>query len=294
MDESLRLDAHASRLQWQRRARHAAPHFLRTELERGLIERLEPVRIEPSRLVLACAGQSSLALPLRQRFPQALLVATEADDRALSVLRNRLAPARSGWLARLRAARRPPAEVYVTANPARLPLAASSTDMVLSSLMLHACSQPSEWLSEWLRVLRPGGVFGFVCFGVDTLAELRALGARLPPLPDMHDLGDALVRAGFAEPVVDTERLTVTWRDPQTLLDEIRQWGGNAARGRFRGLLTPRHRAQWLAAIETLRGADGLIAMSAEVIYGHAWCPPQKPLPEGLSPVRWAPRDDSR
>ena len=293
MDESLRLDAHASRLQWQRRARHATPHFLRSALERGLIERLEPVRLEPSRMVLACAGQSSLALPLRQRFPRAMLIATEADGAALAVLRGRLAPARSGWLARLRAAR-PSPEAYLAAEPTRLPLAANSADLVLSSLMLHTSSHPSEWLSEWLRVLRPGGVLGFVCLGVDTLTELRALGARLPPLPDMHDLGDALVRAGFAEPVVDTERLTITWRDPQTLLREVRQWGGNAARGRFRGLLTPRHREQWLAAIESLRGSDGLIAMTVEVIYGHAWCPPQKPLPDGLSPVRWAPRNESR
>lgn len=292
MDESLRLDPRAARLQWLRRARAAAPHFLRTELERGLIERLEPMRLVPQRCALASCGQSSLLLPLRQRFPQAEIVATEEDGTALATLRKRLTPARGGWLARLRGAVTHAPALYAVGEPERLPLASGSTDIVLSSLMLHACPQPSEQLAEWLRILRPGGLVAFVCFGVDTLAELREMGARLPPFPDMHDLGDALVRSGFAEPVVDTERLKVTWREARTLLDEVRQWGGNAASGRFRGLLTPRHRSQWEAAIGSLRRPDGVIALSVEVIYGHAWCPPQKPLAEGLAPVRLVRRGD--
>ncbi|MFM8547433.1 MAG: methyltransferase domain-containing protein [Betaproteobacteria bacterium] len=290
MDESLRLDPQAARLQWRRRARLPAPHFLRGEVERGLLERLEPIRLEPRSVLIAGCGQSSLPLPLRQRFPGALLVAVEDDGKALAVLRDRVAPARGGWLSRLRGGRGPQPALYAAGAPTRLPLAASSVDLALSSLALHACARPADWLAEWLRVLRPGGVLAFACLGVDTLGEIRALGARMPPLPDMHDLGDALVRAGFAEPVVDTERLRVTWRSAATLIDEVRQWGGNAAQGRFRGLLTPRHRDQWLASVDALRGADGLIALSVEVIYGHAWCPSQKPLPDGLAPVHWARR----
>ena len=108
----------------------------------------------------------------------------------------------------------------------------------------------------------------------------------MQPFPDMHDLGDALVAQGFAEPVVDTERLKVTWREPATCLAEIRQWGGNPLADRFRGLLTPRHRREWHQAIESLRGPDGLIAVSVELIYGHAWCPPERRLPEGIAPIR--------
>lgn len=102
-----------------------------------------------------------------------------------------------------------------------------------------------------------------------------------------------MMRAGFAEPVVDTERLSVTWRDPATLLSEVHRWGGNALADRFRGLLTPRHRHDWLKALETLRGPDGLIRMSVELIFGHAWCPSSKPLADGLAPVRLVRRGDN-
>ncbi len=285
MDESFRLDPRAVRLQWQRRAREPEPDFLRTTIERGLVERLEPMRLEPALIAVASCAQSSLLHPLRQRFAEALIVAFEEDARALGACRDRLTPARPGWLARLRGGQPQAPARFVGFAPLCWPLAANSVDLLISSLYLHSCPQPAQQLAEWLRVLRPGGLMTFACLGVDTLSELRTLGARLHPLPDMHDLGDALVKAGFAEPVVDTERLTVTWRGAATLLDEVRRWGGNALPERFRGLLTPRHRAEWINALEALRRPDGLIAISVEVIFGHAWCPATKPLPGGLAPI---------
>ena len=82
----------------------------------------------------------------------------------------------------------------------------------------------------------------------------------------------------------------VTWRDGATLLAEVRQWGGNALADRFRGLLTPRHQREWLRALEGIRDRDGLIRVSVELIYGHAWCPPERRLPDGLAPIRVIPR----
>ena len=91
------------------------------------------------------------------------------------------------------------------------------------------------------------------------------------PFVDMHDLGDMLIDAGFADPVMDQERLTLTWDSPQALLAELRQLGANASPTRFAGLRTPRWNARLHAALATLAAADGRIAMSFEVVYGHAF-----------------------
>lgn len=280
------LDPIAMRLQARRRARVGSPHFLQQAVERGLLERLEPVRLAPRRIALADAGASGVLHALRQRFGEAELLGFDDDPRAIGALAARIAPERSGLLARLRIVRERPLATLMVAEPARLPLATGSVDLVCSALALHTQPQPDAQIAEWRRVLGAGGLVAFACYGVDTLAELRGLGARMQPFPDMHDLGDALVAQGFAEPVVDTERLTITWRDPATCLAEIRQWGGNPLADRFRGLLTPRHRLEWLRAIESLRRPNGLIAVGVELIYGHAWCPPERRLLDGLAPIR--------
>ena len=113
--------------------------------------------------------------------------------------------------------------------------------------------------------------------GPDTARELRAVYAALGwPLPtidfiDMHDLGDELVQAGFADPVMDMERLTLTWETPEALLAELRTWGGNVAQGRFAGLRTPRWRARLLDALrERLMRPDGRLGLTVELVYGHA------------------------
>src|SRR5690606_20248666 len=108
--------------------------------------------------------------------------------------------------------------------------------------------------------------------------------------PDMHDIGDLLVSAGFAEPVMDMDKITLTYRDPAAVLADVRLLGGNALRERFRGLLGRGHRDEWLAAIDRTRAADGLLHLTLELVFGHAWCPSPKRLPRGLAPVRIVPR----
>lgn len=146
-------------------------------------------------------------------------------------------------------------------------------------------------VGEWYRTLRPRGLLMFSALGVDTLVELRAASVlRTPALPDMHDIGDALVGVGFADPVMDTERLTVTWTDPARLLAELRALGGDASRARRRGLATPAARDRALAALaDRLRGGDPSVPMSVtfEIVYGHAWCGERKRLPDGYAPVEF-------
>jgi malonyl-CoA O-methyltransferase len=117
----------------------------------------------------------------------------------------------------------------------------------------------------------------FSCLGPGTLRELHALYRRLGwPAPtahfvDMHDLGDMLVHAGFADPVMDQELITLQWANARALLDELRSLGGNAAPSRMPGLRTPRWRERLLHALETLADAQGRISLQFEVAYGHAF-----------------------
>jgi len=125
--------------------------------------------------------------------------------------------------------------------------------------------------------LRADGFVMFSCLGPGTLRELRALYERLgwpaptPGFVDMHDFGDMLVQSGFADPVMDQEALTLRWSSPDALLAELRTLGGNLAPDRYPALRTPRWRARLVEALATLAGADGTIAMSFEIAYGHAF-----------------------
>jgi malonyl-CoA O-methyltransferase len=145
--------------------------------------------------------------------------------------------------------------------------------------MLQWCTEPDSLFAEFRRVLAPGGMLMFTTFGPDTLQELRSSWARVDEcthvnaFADMHDLGDLLVRAGLAEPVMDAERLTVTYGDLHQLMRDLKHMGAhNVTAGRPRGL-TGRGRLQRLVdAYEGYRREDGLPA-SYEVVYGHAWSP---------------------
>jgi malonyl-CoA O-methyltransferase len=143
--------------------------------------------------------------------------------------------------------------------------------------MLHAQRDPPALFARWHELLQTDGFVMFSCLGPGTLAELRGLYARLGwPAPaadfvDMHDLGDMLVHAGFADPVLDQETLTLHWASAHALLLELRTLGTNAAPGRFAGLRTPRWRERLLHELESLAGPDGRLRLSFEVAYGHAF-----------------------
>src|SRR5690606_6057559 len=145
------------------------------------------------------------------------------------------------------------------------------------NLALHWHPAPHEVLAEWRRILRVDGLVMFSCLGPATLREVRAAldraGLRTATLPfvDMHDFGDLLIENGFADPVMDQETLTLTYRDPLKLLADVRALGGNPARDRRRGLAGRGFRDRLAAALETQRDHDGLIKLTIEVAYGHAW-----------------------
>jgi malonyl-CoA O-methyltransferase len=149
--------------------------------------------------------------------------------------------------------------------------------LVWANMMLHAQADPPALMARWQQALAADGFVMLSCFGPDTARELRELYRRLgwpPPtlaFVDMHDIGDMLVHAGFADPVMDQETLTLSWATPQALLAELRALGGNVSPDRFAGLRTPRWKRRLENELRSLSGPDGRLSMRFEIAYGHAF-----------------------
>jgi malonyl-CoA O-methyltransferase len=161
-------------------------------------------------------------------------------------------------------------------------------------MMLHACTDMADTFAQWRRALVVDGFVMFSTLGPATLSELRvvyaelAMGEPYAPFADMHDIGDLLVHAGFADPVMDQEMLTLTWSSPEAALQELRTLGGNVHPKRWAGLRTPRWREQLLQSLEQRLDADGRLAMSFELVYGHAFRPPTRTRVAATSTVSLA------
>jgi malonyl-CoA O-methyltransferase len=234
-------------------------HAVRDEL----LERLQYFRLEPQRIVDLGAGTGDAAVLLRHRYPRAKVIAI---DLAPGMLRE------AGRRMRLwrRFAR-------VCADAHRLPLASACIDLLFCNLMLQWCDEPATVLTEMRRVLRPGGLLMFSTFGPDTLDELRAAWSvadgtpHVSEFPDMPQLGAALMRSGFVEPVIDLERRVVHYRDALALARELRSIGArNAVADRSRGLTGRQRWRRMDERYELLRGEAGLPA-TYEIIYGAAF-----------------------
>ena len=156
-----------------------------------------------------------------------------------------------------------------------------SAHMLWANMQLHAATDPQALLQTWHRTLAVDGFLMFSCFGPDTLRELRQAYAQAGwPEPaheftDMHDWGDMLVHAGFAEPVMDMERITLTYATPDTLLAELRGLGRNFHVRRFAGLRGRAWRKKLSEVLLTLARTeeDGRLSLSFEIVYGHALKP---------------------
>jgi malonyl-CoA O-methyltransferase len=150
---------------------------------------------------------------------------------------------------------------------------------VWSNLLLAWAADPIAVFREFYRVLEPGGLLMFSSYGPDTLKELRRSFASSDAFPhvhrfeDMHNLGDMLVAAGYAAPVMDMDMVTLTYADPRSLFLDLRRTGQtNVERARRRGLIGRRAWQRMLAAYESQR-RDGRIPATVEIVYGHAWKP---------------------
>ncbi len=260
-----RIDKRQARRTFSRAADSYDAHaVLQHEIADRLLERLDYVKLRPRRILDLGCGTGRASGALLRRYPGAEVVAL---DFALPMLAQ--ARRRGRWLRRPRA---------VCGDMDCLPLAAQSFDLVFSSAAIQWSADPAGAIREMHRVLRPGGLLMFTSFGPDTLRELRIAWAEVDgavhahDFIDMHDYGDMLVAAGLADPVMDVERLTLTYADVHGLLRDLKAIGANnAAAGRARGLIGPARLRAFERAYERFRNAEGRLPASYEVIYGHAW-----------------------
>lgn len=269
--------------QARRLARLPAP-WLNEEVARRLADKLGPIRLKPRSWLDWSAHLGAGAALVTQAYPEARrLVAEPHAELAARSREVAHAAASKGWTGLL-PWRRPavPAVWLPGAGDDAAPWSQGGVDLVWANMALHASDDLPTLMALWHRCLAVDGFLMASGLGPDTARELRGLYAELGwGLPtvqfvDMHDLGDELVRAGFGDPVMDMERLTLTWATPAAMLAELRTWGGNVARGRFAGLRTPRWRARLEAALsERLRGPDGRLRLTLELVYAHA----VKPVP---------------
>lgn len=272
-----------------------------------MLERLDYIKLEPARVLdLGCATGG--ALPgLQQRYPKAQLLAL---DWAGPMLRAAV-PAAAPWHARLASTlmKKSPPPLGVQADMARLPFAQGSADLAWSNLALHWLDDPEPSIREAARVLAVNGLFMFSALGPDTLVELRdafvAAGLtqeqksawHVKRFIDLHDIGDVLVSAGFVTPVMDMEKITLTYADLDALFADLRASGSvNAMIGRPRGLMGRGLLGRLRAAYEALRAkrADARLPATFEVIYGHAWKGQPRRNAAGEAVVNFVPSAEYR
>lgn len=241
-----------------------ADDFLSAHTRQELLSRLPLTAVRPRRLLDAGAATGSASADLARLYRGCRVI-------SLDISAARLAQARRGHT---RFARRH----EVAGDAARLPFRDRVFDMVFANLLLPWFADPAGVLAETARVLRPEGLFTFSSLGPDSLRELREAwmvvdeGEHVKAFPDMHDLGDALVRSGFRDPVLDVEQLTVTYTEPASLWRDLTAAGArNTLAGRNAGLATPARFRRLEEAWGRQRREDGRLPLTLELVYGHCW-----------------------
>jgi malonyl-CoA O-methyltransferase len=276
LDDAL-PEKRAARRAFDRAHNFAGACFIHDETRGRLLERLELVRLEPRVIVdLGCAtgrGASALAA----RYPAARVLAVDSSS---AMLRAAAAHATSSAAG---------AVTVLGGDVERLPLQAGCADLVLANLVLPWC-RPERLFAEAARVLAAGGAFLFATLGPDSLQEVRAAFAAVDTLIhvhgafDMHDLGDLVLAAGLAEPVLDVDRLKVTYADTGALMRDLRATGAINVAGGRRRTLTGRQR--WGGFEAELQQGQERFAVTVELILGQAWGRgPGRPKGEIVVPV---------
>jgi malonyl-CoA O-methyltransferase len=274
MNDIYRIDKMRMRASFDRAATsYDAAAVLQKEVRMRMLARLDLVKLAPSVILDAGCGTGHAGYALAERFPEARVVSLDIALGMLHMARVN----RPGLRAQLARWLGLDAQQLVCADLERLPLAAAGVGLVWSNLALQWCNELDLAFSEAQRVLQPGGLFMFSTLGPDTLKELRAAAGsdhvHVSRFIDMHDIGDALVRAGFTAPVLDVERFTLTYDDALAAMRDLKAIGAhNAAAGRPRGLGGRGFLQRLVEGYEQFR-QQGKLPATYEVVYGHAWKP---------------------
>lgn len=298
------------RLQQQRRFRRGMDAgYLWDEVQGRMLERMHWVKQQPSRVLVVGDGNSRDALSLKKAYPSSSIVVMDwswaKDATTASSLEQATSSHRSGGLnwakqalrrltstqqAQGNAVQKPGDDLLrLSADAHQIPLRSGHFDLLWSNGLLHWSTQWPSLLGELRRCAREQALFSFSLLGVDSFSDLRPLVPELMTFPDMHDLGDALVHAGWAEPVVDMDRIRLTWTHPQALLRDLRALGGHVSAYRAKALRSRRWLASVHAALEQLRRGEGQLELEVELILGHAWRAPDPVQSGPWQPIHFRP-----
>jgi malonyl-CoA O-methyltransferase len=261
-----------------------AAAVLQREVCTRMLERLDYIKLQPARVLDVGSGTGWGTRQLGERYPRAEITALDIAIGMLQVARGT-----SSWWKKIFSAQR---ENYLCADVEALPVASNSVEMVWSNLALQWCNDLPGTFIELQRVLKLNGLLIFSSFGVDTLQELRTAFQgidgynHLNRFADMHDIGDMLVAAGFADPVMEMERITLTYDDVRAVMQDLKSIGAhNATAGRAPGMMG---KAAWQRVTENYERLrrGGKLPATFEIIYGHAWKPAPKTTSDGRAIVR--------
>ncbi|MDP8566655.1 malonyl-ACP O-methyltransferase BioC [Methylophilus aquaticus] len=261
-----------------------AAAILQRQVREEMLARLEVVKLQPDRILDAGCGTGHGLQALLQKFKGAHGVALDIAEGMLERAQT-LFPRYRFWQTRPQ---------FLCGDIEALPLATASVDMVWSNLAVQWCNDLDAALQEFRRVLRPNGLLMFATFGPDTLRELRAAGGQqhthVSRFIDMHDIGDALTRAGFTAPVLDVMHYTLTYDSVESVMRDLKTIGAhNATAGRARGLLGKGFLQQLREGYEVFR-QQGKLPATYEVVFVHAWVGNQPYAAPGSSSVQFVPR----
>ncbi|NNF40895.1 MAG: methyltransferase domain-containing protein [Woeseiaceae bacterium] len=269
MDDRFRLKSRDVRRRFDRAAdTFDAAAFAHGVTRDGLLARMQPLRID-AKAVLDLGAATGSATPLLQkRFRRAHVVSLDLS-RNMLLQRKR----RRSWFTRTSS---------VQADAVHLPFADAAFDVVFANQLLPWVNDHAAVFAEITRVLQKGGVLAFATLGPDSFRQLldawgrvdghaHANQAHVQRFPDMHDIGDALLRAGLVDPVLDVDRLTVKYPDAHKLFRDLTLTGSrNSLAGRRRGLLGKQQFNALVAALSEATPGAG-IEIELELVYGHCW-----------------------
>jgi malonyl-CoA O-methyltransferase len=249
-----------------------------------MLERLDYIKQAPTSVLDIGSGTGWGTRQLGERYPAAQIIALDIAMGMLQTSRGT-----SSWWGKLFAGK---TRQFVCADMEALPVKANSMDMVWSNLAVQWCNDLPATLAELHKVLKVDGLLMFSTFGPDTLKEIRLAFQgvdgynHINRFADMHDVGDMLVAAGFADPVMDMEYITLTYDDVKAVMQDLRSIGAhNATAGRAKGMMGKHTWNRVLQNYERLR-RDGKLPATFEVIYGHAWKPQPKKIADGRAIIK--------
>ncbi len=278
-----------------------AAAVVQTLVRNEMLTRLDLVKLKPEVILDVGCGTGLGSALLEKKFSKATICSLDFAQHML--LKTKQTMRKSSVKNRIKSALHLTNNHLICGDIEALPIKDAAADLIWSNLALQWCNDIDASFSHFHRVLKPEGLLMFTTFGPDTLKELRTASidaygktsthaaTNVSRFIDMHDIGDALVRAGFSAPVLDVERYTLTYDDIKSVMGDLKSIGANnATEGRAHGLLGRGFLARLAESYEQFRHL-GKLPATFEVVYGHAWKPtPKVTMPDGVAPITFKPR----